>query len=384
MSREERSRRDRNSRDDSTSRGRDSGERDSGSSRRETNERSSNSRYNGRDSARRSSFKYQERSNDTYKQRGEAGGGDFDKYLKDNIKMFKPADGDNMIRVMPPTFHNAQHFGLDIHVHYQVGPDSQTYLCLFKMKGEPCPICDERERASRDGDTEYADKLKPTKRVLIYMIDRHVEKDGPVVWSMPWTIDRDVCKLVVDKRTGETLPIDHPERGYDIEFERKGKADRTQYIGLAIARRESPLGDARWLDFIQDNPLDAILVYYPYDHIAKVFGGKSVSRDSNKELDRQDEDLQRVEDKGRRSTRNDDALTWECVHSMSFDELCSLADQEKLKINPDDSADDTELADWICDDLRIEKKALARPRQTEEPSMDDKMDKMRSRRRSVE
>lgn len=379
MSREERSSRDRES-------SRDRGSRDEGRGGRDRDEGRSRG---GRDSGRSSGFKYQERSPDTYKKRGEQGGGDFDKYLADRIKMFKPADGDNTIRILPPTWDGAEHFGLDIYVHYGVGPDSQTYLCNHKMQNKPCPICDEREKAAKDGDVDYADKLKPTKRVLVYLIDRNNEKDGPIVWSMPWTIDRDLCKLVVDKRSGETLPIDNPDRGYDISFERKGKGDRTQYIGLAVARRESDVGDPKWLDQIQDDPLDSILQFYEYDHIASVFGGSSKrkNRDDGDDLNsRQERGLREVETRGdreRTSRSREPELSWDAIHSMSFEELSALIDIAVLDIAPDDSKDDEELADWVCEDLKITKEPARRESARGGDDVRGRMDDLRSRRRTV-
>ncbi len=383
--------RDRGGRGESEGRSRGRGDDDRGGRSRGDDDRGGRGGRGGG-----SRFQYQKRDPSSVAKRGEQGGGDFDKYIDDSLKMFKPADGDNLIRILPPTWDNADHFGLDTWVHYGIGPDSQTYLCLDKMKGEACPICDERARAVKDGDTAYADKLKPTKRVLVYLIDRNSEKDGPVVWSMPWTIDRDLCKLVVDKRSGEVLPIDDPQNGYDIEFERKGKGDRTQYIGLAIARRESDVGNDRWLDQIQDLPLPQTLKYYAYDHINHVFGGQAdgvSSRDSGGRNDRsKDSDLDREQDAGLREveTRGDrnrnrrsssDDLSYEQVHEMTFDELCSLIDSKDLDIKPDDSKDDAELADWVCEDLKLTK---ATARRSVEQETRGKLDEMRTRRRSVE
>lgn len=350
----------------------------------------------GRDEGRgRSSggFKYQRRDPDSVKKRGDQGGGDYDKFLEDSVKMYKPHDGDNIIRILPPTWEGAEHFGLDIYVHYGIGADSQSYLCADKMKAEQCPICDERARAVKDGDQEYADKLKPVKRVLVYLIDRNEEKEGVIAWSMPWTIDRDLCKLVVDKRSGEVLPIDDPENGYDIEFERKGKGDRTQYIGLSIARRDSDLGNTKWLQFIQENPLPTVLHYYDYDHIVKAFGGKVEGFEDRgnprkTDLDReQDAGLREVETRGNRdrSRNKDSELSWDSIHEMTFDELCSIIDGERLKIIPDESKNDEELADWICEDMNIQQKAkVSRRAAVEDTDTASKMDQMRSRRRAVE
>ncbi len=352
-------------------------DRDTGRTSRGRSERG------GRDSQRASSgFRYRERSVDDYKKRGDQGGSDFDKYLDDSIKMFKPADGDNCVRILPPTWKEANHYGLDIYLHYEVGPDKQTYLCLHKMKGEDCPICEERDKATKEGDSEYADSLKPNKRVLVYMLDRNDEKEGLQVWSMPWTVDRDLCKLMVDKKTGELLPIDHPEEGYDVEFERKGKAQRTQYIGIAIARRESSLDNDAALEQAEELPLPDALHYFSYDHIQKAFSG-SPSKKSSRESD--DDDTDKM-GSGRRSSRRSepDMPSFDEVHEMTYDELCAMIDEHKLDINPDDSSDDTQLADWICEDLNIkeEKKTSSRrsSKEAEDDDTESKMAGLRSRR----
>src|SRR5487761_2740959 len=57
-----------------------------------------------RESSERSGYRYQSRSPDAMKKRGDQGGTDFDTYIKDIVNMFKPNDGDNIIRALPPTW----------------------------------------------------------------------------------------------------------------------------------------------------------------------------------------------------------------------------------------------------------------------------------------
>jgi hypothetical protein len=345
-------------------------------------------RSSGRSSGSSSGYRYQARNPEAATRRSTAGGGDFDKILRDDIKMFKVNDGDNTIRIMPPTWDAPEHFGYDIHVHSGIGPDQQTYLCLDKMKGEPCPICDERKQAIADNDEEYADELKPVKRVLVALIDRDHEKDGPQVWAMPWGVDRDLCALVVDKKSGEVLPIDDPENGYDVEFTRTGTGIKTKYVGLQISRRESDLGNDKWLDFMVDNPLPDLLQFYSYDHIAKVFGGASgggkSSRSSPKDelTEEQERDLAKVDTRGRRnpSRDDDDALTWDGIHGMTYKELCAVIDDNKLDIDPEDSKDDEDLADWICEEMKIKKEAAPARRSSSDESTNSRMANLRSRR----
>lgn len=370
MDRNERSSRssrdNRESRDEgrSRSRGRDGGDSDRG----------------------RGSFEYTRRGQEAVKKRAEQSGGDFDRYLKDGLKAFKTNDGNNFIRFLPPTWKDPQHYGHDIFVHYSVGADNQTYVCPDKMKDEPCPVCEELHRAKKDDkddkDEKYIKSLEPKKRVLVYLINRDQEREGVMVWSMPWTLDRDICKVSqVDRKTGETLFIDDPDKGYDVEFERKGSKDRTEYIGVAIARRESPLGNDKWLQFAVDNPLPDQVIVYPYEDIQKALGGGG-SRGRDKD--------ENDKDRGRSSSRSnrDDSPTWDSVHKMTFDQMCDLVDAEKLDIDPDKSKDDEDLAAWLCEELKLTKEKdepASRGRErVKDKDEEDPREKLRSMRESRE
>lgn len=311
------------------------------------------------------SFSYEARTADQARRRSEQGGNDFDKILVDTVKMWKPNDGNNTIRPLPPTWKKPEHYGYDIYVHYGVGPDRQSYLCPQKMKSEPCPICEERVEAQRHGDEKYAKELEAKKRVLTFLIDRDHEKDGVQAWAMPWTVDRDIVKVSTDRRTGAVLPIDHPEEGFDILFEKKGAKDRTEYLGIAVDRRDSPLGKAEWLDFAMDHPLPDQLQFFDYDHIAKAFngGGKSAPRRSDD--DRGDEKpASRLDTTGtpargrddaddRLAGRRDDLPGWEEVHDMTSEELDLLAEAEG--VNPSKFESDEALAGAICEALGVKK-----------------------------
>lgn len=232
-------------------------------------------------------FQYQRRTADAVEQRANQRGGMYDNYIKDRFKIFNPSEGDHQIRIMPPTWKDAEHFGLDIYVHYGIGADNQTYLCLDQKTPNTCPICAERRAIERE-DPEYAKKLAPTKRVLLWIIDRDKEQDGPLVWPMSWTVDRDIAALCVDKRSKEVLYIDDPANGYDVAFRRQGTGMTTKYIGLQVARRSSPLGDSErqeeeWLASIMEFPLNTVLEFYEADHIREVFAGGGKKEEDKKD-----------------------------------------------------------------------------------------------------
>lgn len=327
-----------------------------------------------------STFKYQSRDPEKVKSRAEHGGGSNDSYLKDVVRLFKPAEGPNDIRFLPPTWDGADHYGLDISVHYGIGPDNAAYLCLQKMKNKPCPVCDERKRAVAEGDMEYADELRPSQRVISYVFDRTRPREGALAWSISKRMDQDILRLCVDPKTGDTLEIDHPEDGYDLSFSREGQGLKTRYNGLQIARRSSPLDDDKALDFVQANPLPDQLIFYSYDHIASMFSGKAKGKDDDAPAPTRGRDddkpaVSRRRDVGRLPEKDDDApsrargraapvaFTWTEIHALGFRQLAALIDEERLDIDPDASRDDDELADQVCEALDIEEtRAPARSR----------------------
>ena len=146
-----------------------------------------------------------------------------------------------------------------------------------------------------------------------------------------------------------------------------------------------------------DNPLPDQLNYFDYDHIAKVFNGGGAHKERDRgERDASDReeprgrdsrgndrdaprsrDRDESEDRGRsgraapaKSSRASEEPSWDSIHEMTGDELEDLIDQENLDINPDEAKSDEDLADWICEEMKI-KKAPARSGRREVTSDDE-------------
>jgi hypothetical protein len=118
-------------------------------------------------------------------------------------------------------------------------------------------------------------ELRPSKRVLIWIIDRKDEDKGPLVWGMPWTLDRDITKVSRDRTSGKFYFVDHPEEGFDIYFDKDGEGIGTKYTGVVLARRATTVDD-QWLNFVQEHPLPDTLLVRNYDEIKELFdGGKA-------------------------------------------------------------------------------------------------------------
>lgn len=220
-----------------------------------------------------SKFKYQSRESSSARKRAEQWGNDREGFLKDHVAQWKPKDGANCIRIFPPSWPEAEHYGFDVYVHYQIGPDGSQFLDLTKMLKEPDPITEEVQRLRAEGDEEYAKKLDSKKRVLVYLIDRDRPKDGMMLWAMPWTVDKEIALQSYDARSNEALPIDSPDDGYDVIITKTGQKDRTEY-SVKLERRSSKLDlTDDMIEILERYPLPECLIYQSYDKINKAFQG---------------------------------------------------------------------------------------------------------------
>jgi len=232
-------------------------------------------------------FRYNRRSSSDVQQRANAKGGNFDSIIKAKYKVYKIRDGKNLIRILPPTWDEARHYGYDIWVNYSVGVDNQSYLSLSKMKGEKDPLAEARREAERDGDKKLSKELQPRQRILMWVIDRNEEDEGPQLLAAPFTVDKALAALSFDEDTKEVIYLDDPKEGCDVRFYREGTGLKTDYPAEKMRiLKPSPLhpdkGQAKeWLEYIADNPVPECLQYYSYEHISNTFDGGSAAADDD-------------------------------------------------------------------------------------------------------
>lgn len=247
----------------------------------------------------KSKFQYRLRPKGAVAKRASQEGGAFDSPFKSQFKLYKPSEGQNRIRILPPTWDDADHYGYDAWFHSGVGPENSTYLSSYKMKGKSDPIWEEYTRAQKEGDEELTKQLKPYKRVVVWVIDRKNEAEGPMLYSMPWTLDRDIAIACKDPDSGEYIVVDKIEDGYDVLFEKKGTGIQTKYFGQKISRRPSPISDddkksAEWLAFIEANPIPSTFKFYSADHLSQVLGQGSRTEKDEEEAEEPSEDEEEV------------------------------------------------------------------------------------------
>lgn len=372
-------------------------------------------------------FRYKPRSAEATQARADRRTGGGDSVVRDDIKFFQAKEGDHDIRYLPPTWDDPEHYGYDVYVHYGIGPDNSSYLCLNKMKGEACPCCEERARAQSEGEDDLAQMLRPSNRVAAWLIDRRAERDGPKMWLQPATFDKEVSAQAVDKKRHSVINLDDPEEGYDVSFTVEGSGLKKKYKAAKPDRSPSPLSNdeevaQQWLEYVQENPVPDCLVYKTYEEIAAALEGGVRVGDKDKEedgerrgkrgngRDEQDEGLKEVEKRGRPrlgKKRDDEEeeeerakpsgrprvgklgkkrleptdLTWDEVHAMDEDELEELAKEHDIDEDDfEDCKDESDVADVICERLGIEEEKRpkkAGKKRDEEEEEEDESDRTR-------
>lgn len=242
-------------------------------------------------------YRGKQRTVESVVRKSKQSGGSYDSYLIGDAPKYSPKEGECTVRILPGSWEDTEKWGdgwdIGVHVHHSVGPDNGAYLCLDKMKGEPCPVCDARRDAV---DEDEKNQLRASQRFLCWVIDRDNEKAGPMLWSMPISLFREINIRSVDKKSSAPILIDDPEEGYDIIFNRTGTGIKTKYTAVEVVRDASPLHEdeklqQRWLDYITEHPLPDMLNFFEADYVEKVLFGKAPSQKGKVAYDDDDNEV---------------------------------------------------------------------------------------------
>lgn len=242
-------------------------------------------------------FVYKPRTVDQVKGRASRKNSKFDSIFKQGFDTYRPKQGDNLFRYLPPSWDDADHYGYTAHVHRNIGPDNSTYLCPRKMLNKPCPVCEAAKEAKDAGEADEAKELGTSERIVSFVLDRDGDDpEKPLLYDQSWTQDRDIVSLCVNERTGEILMVDHPDKGFDVTIKRTGTGMRTKYYGYAIARDDSPIHDDEKvqdeiLDYVKSNQVPDTFQFYDYEYLKGVLSGTVAAKDEVLDKDEDEEEV---------------------------------------------------------------------------------------------
>lgn len=228
------------------------------------------------------------------------------------ISQYKTENGPNAIRIISPRFEKYDqlpYFGKKVYIHTKIGADESTFVCLRKMYGEPCPVCEQYEKMKeKNPDDEALKDLAPKLRYLFLVVDiksKDTEAKGLRWYDAPVVVNDNIAELSQDRRKGIIDPSD-PDDGRDIEFTRSGSGLGTKYKGFRFYEAD-PIPDA-WMDDVPED-FEEILKKPSYEEVAQEVNGVAPrSRGSDEEggsrRRRSRDDAPK--DEGRRSRRSRD------------------------------------------------------------------------------
>lgn len=257
-----------------------------------------------------SKFVYKPRTAEQIRKRAERPTGRFDSIFKRGFETWRPKQGENVIRFLPPTWEDFEHYAYSIFVHRNIGPDNSTYLCPNKMLGKVCAICKAAKEAADAGEDDEAKDLRWQEQEVAWIIDRDGDPETPVLYQMSPTMDTQIVSLCSNKRSGEALNIDDPDEGYDVSFERRGQGKmNTKYIGIQVDRDTSPVHENekkqdKILEYIMENPIPDTLQFFDNHKLESLLSG--MSEETDEDLDGDDEDSSKKSKKSRRRDDDDD------------------------------------------------------------------------------
>lgn len=161
-----------------------------------------------------------------------------------------------------------------VFVHYGVGPEEKSYLCLKTIK-KKCPICTHRSQMMNDpsADEEVIKQLRSKERELFNVYDREDGEKGVQFWDI--SNFNFGAKLEEELREGrpEWAGFAEPVDGFTLKVrfseEQIGKNKFMQASRIDFEERKNI--DKKLLDQALD--LDKVLKVLPYEQLEKIFLG---------------------------------------------------------------------------------------------------------------
>lgn len=163
-------------------------------------------------------------------------------YVKSDIPIFQPMDGDNQIRIVPPLSEDvhASLWGLEVWACYI---NNKSFLSPKTFDSNATDPIAEHFFELRETDPEAAKKFRATKRHLMFVLDLNDELEELKLWAAPPTLIDDILKLAKNRRTGELIALEDPEDGRAIYFTKTGKGIGTKYSGIEVDSQTFKLED---------------------------------------------------------------------------------------------------------------------------------------------
>lgn len=220
----------------------------------------------------------------------------------DDVKWYTVKEGKNEIDIIPYEVKSDKHpkgrpvgeldYKLLVAVHRFVGDGKDSVVCLRETYGEPCPICEERQRMIDSDEYTYKDdevrNLKPSERVFYNVIDLLGDSDEVMLFeSSNFEFQKELIEEAEQGRDadGEIIPFAELLGGYSVKFrgsEREGEFKSSKsYKPKSFKFIERDDYDESILDEVF--PIDEMLIRPTYDEVKKIADGMYFSDDDDED-----------------------------------------------------------------------------------------------------
>jgi hypothetical protein len=292
-------------------------------------------------------------------QRKDSGG--YSSILKGDLPNWKCGAGKHKIDIVPfevgkhhPTLEKGSYaYMLEIWTHYGIGQNGDTFLCLNKVYGEDCPVCEYRKKLIDEGETdkETLNSLRPKQYTLynVVVYDTPAEEaKGVQIFNVAHFFMEKNLLSVASAETGEPIPYSDPDLGRVVSFERQGTgAGNTSYIGHTLLERTKIVGGVKKKYVISDAvlakafKLDECITKPTYDEVHDALYGRKHKDAEEDAVSAVDEDVH-TDDSIAETTASDDA-----IKDMSRKEMKQYIEDNSLAIDPNDYDEKSDLAEAI-------------------------------------
>jgi len=172
---------------------------------------------------------------------------------------------------------------LNIAVHSNIGALKEMVVCLAKNYGKSCPICEDFDKRSREGEEwETLKAISPKDRSIynvLVMTDAKTEAKGVQIWEVSYRqSEKNILAIAKNPRGGGYIPFQHPDgdTGQSIAFE---VDDDTYWTprGFKFVKRDYDIPDE-----ILDKTycLDELIQVLSYNTIKSKYFGTSSEKDA--------------------------------------------------------------------------------------------------------
>lgn len=217
---------------------------------------------------------------------------------------------------------------VEYYVHRSIGVNNDNYLCMKRMYGESCPICEEIEDLSGDYEKnkENIGKLRPSKRILYNILDYKSDNTEQIkLFDASFAFfEKEMLEEVVDPETNEIITFpDASAEGYYVNFrateESFGQVKYPKYKSFRFEKRGFAI-KKEILDKVF--VLDSLFNIPKYEDVKNAFLGVSGETDEEKyynEISKNNKKEEREVKKETNSTK--------CPHNHIFKKDCDMWDE---------------------------------------------------------